>query len=287
YRKFDTQFLRLMEDDPEAVNPLPVTVIARDRLTFPIEGAPARRGEAPDIAPWQRWNDYGIGLLRKPGVGELRQAEQAFARVEALGRGDGALNLARVYLREGRVDDAAAALARAGESTDVMPWVVAWFNAQVDRQNGFLDEAIGQLDNILEGRFAAARERGFDFSRDYRVLNELALTYYERARLSRSERLRARRDADLQAARAAYDRVLTIDPENLAAHYGLAQVHGALGQGPEADYHRARHARYKPDDNAADRAIAAARQRYPEAARAADPTVIYPLAPPLTPPAAR
>ncbi len=278
YRKFDTRFLSLMQDDPDVVNTLPITVIARDRLSFPV-GGEAVVAAAPEVPAWQRWNDYGIGLLRKPGVGELRQAEQAFATVEGLGRGDGSLNLARAYLREGRVDEAAQALARAAGSADVMPWVVAWFNAQVDRQNGFLDEAIGQLEAIVGNRYAQARERGFDFAADYRVLNELALTHYQRARALRGERQRAGRESDLEAARAWYSRTLELDPENLAAHYGLAQVYAALGQDPQADYHRAQHARYKPDDNAADLAIAAARRAYPEAARAADATVIYPLSP--------
>jgi hypothetical protein len=37
------------------------------------------------------------------------------------------------------------------------------------------------------------------------------------------------------------------------------------------------HARYKPDDNAGDRAIALARARYPAANKAAEAVVIYPL----------
>ncbi len=35
---------------------------------------------------WERWNDYGIGLLRQGKKGESRQAEAAFAEVEKLGR---------------------------------------------------------------------------------------------------------------------------------------------------------------------------------------------------------
>src|SRR5688500_19195911 len=48
-----------------------------------------------------------------PAKGELRQAEEAFAEVEALKRPDGPLNRARVYLREGRLDEATDALRRA------------------------------------------------------------------------------------------------------------------------------------------------------------------------------
>ena len=68
----------------------------------------------PAQPAWERWNDYGIGLLLEGNAGsekgELRQAEAAFAEVERLGRPEGPLNLARVYHKEGRLDDAAQAL---------------------------------------------------------------------------------------------------------------------------------------------------------------------------------
>ena len=41
--------------------------------------------------------------------------------------------------------------------------------------------------------------------------------------------------------------------------------------------HRRLHARYKRDDNAADRAVRLARERYPAADHAAEALVIYPL----------
>ena len=69
------------------------------------------------------------------------------------------------------------------------------------------------------------------------------------------------------------------DPENVAAHYGLAQAYADLGREAEAATHRALHAKYKPDDNARDRAVALARRRDPAADRAANSVVIYPLKP--------
>ena len=50
-----------------------------------------------------------------------------------------------------------------------------------------------------------------------------------------------------------------------------------LGDTARSEEHRALHNRYKPDDNARDRAVAAARGKYPAANNAAEPTVIYPL----------
>ena len=70
---------------------------------------------------------------------------------------------------------------------------------------------------------------------------------------------------------------LELDPENVAAHYNLSQIYAALGDDAEAAAHRKLHAKYKPDDNARDLAIAAARIRYPAANRAAEAVVIYDL----------
>lgn len=283
YRKFDTPYLRLFRDDASAVNDLPVVTIAEDRVLLPVAGtaAPAS-AEAPPVVqpvpPWQRWNDYGIGLLRKGGSGQLRQAEEAFRRVEALGRADGPLNLARVYLREGRLDDAVASLERAAAHEPAAPpWSVAWFTAQVNRQNGFLDEAIAGFRDLAETRYADARRRGFDFSSDYRLLNALGETLLERSRLERGEASAAGRDLLLREAVDWYQRSLRLDPENVAAHYGVAQAYALLGDEPAAARHRALHSRYKPDDNARDRAVSLARRRDPAADHAANPVVVYDL----------
>ena len=99
-------------------------------VVFPVGDAPAPKNPDSPILLWQRWNDYGIGGLLKggdagPAKGELRQAEEAFAQVEALKRPDGPLNRARVYLREGRLDEAAEALRRAASfDPPAPPWSI-------------------------------------------------------------------------------------------------------------------------------------------------------------------
>jgi len=235
--------------------------------------------EEPKGRPlWQRWNDYGIGLLRKPRKSQLRQAEEAFTQVEALGRGDGALNLARVYVAEGQLDEAALALRRAGTGENpAYPWTIAWFSALVDKQNGYLDQAITELDNVVDTRFTEARKRGFDFSEDYRALNELGETLFERARQQRGESRKPVRDKLLQAAVARFQAVLRIDPENVTAHYDLAQIYQTLGDTAQALAQRQLHARYKADDNAMDYAVAEHRLTHPAADHAAEPVVIYDL----------
>jgi len=66
-------------------------------------------------------------------------------------------------------------------------WVVAWLNGQVNKQNGFLDKAITEFRGILEDRGPELDRRGFDFSKDYVVINELGQTLFERAKLERSD----------------------------------------------------------------------------------------------------
>jgi len=280
YRKFDADFMRYVQGDAYEGNTLPVAVIATDEVTLAVAG-PAREagGGRDDVAEWERWNDYGIGLLRQgKGKGALRQAAEAFAQVEALGRGDGALNLARVYYREGRLDEAAAALQRAAAApVPAVPWTIAWFTALVDRENGHLEEATRTLEAIAATRFADARQRLFDFGYDVRVLNTLGRTYYERARGARGAQRREERLQLLHSARAWFAKTLAIDIEDLAAHYNLALVYEELGDEVAAERHRRLHEKYRPDEHAVARAASLHRRLNPAADHAASELTIYDL----------
>jgi hypothetical protein len=167
YRKFDTIYMNYVLGHGytnglpfQVTNELPITTIASDTVTFPLEGAgPLAAANPPSAIPaWQRWNDYGIGLLlegdKGSEKGELIQAAQAFAEVEKLGRADGPLNLARVYFKEGRLDDTVAALGRATRFQPPAPrWTAAWLNGLVNKQNGYLDQAVKEFRGILEDRY--------------------------------------------------------------------------------------------------------------------------------------
>jgi hypothetical protein len=310
YRKFDAGFVDFVarqarpgdtvtlgqRPGESVVNTLPITTLAEDTVTLPLAGGSAAEtgpGVVPgEIPEWQRWNDYGIGLLVK-GKAELRQAEEAFVQVERLGRYDGPLNLARVFLAEGRIDEAAAAIERAATHRDppAPPWTLAWLAGQVSRQQGDLEQAEASFRKVLEDQTPEMIARGFDFSRDYEVRNLLALTLYDRARRLRGPAAAAERRGLLEQAAAEFERTLTLDTENVVAHYNLGLIHGELGDEAVAEEHRQLHARYKRDDNAADRAVRLARERYPWADHAAEAVVIYPLdrdgAPGLPPAAAR
>jgi tetratricopeptide (TPR) repeat protein len=279
YRKFDTTYMKIVYGE-DYVNTLPILTLAHDRIELPVAGGEAPAQTSP-IDPWQRWNDYGIGLLRKGGKtkGELAGAEYAFQQVEALGRPDGPINLARVYLAQGTVQDQAiAALERAAAfDPPAPPWLVAWFSGLVDKQNGNLDRAIESFRSIVTADTAELRERGFDFSKDWRVWNELGQTLVERARMERGDARREAREVLLRDAAACFEKTLTLDAEDAAAHYNLAQVSRELGDAEKAAFHLERYQIYKPDDNARDRAIAVARAADPAANHAAEAIVIYDL----------
>lgn len=284
YRKFDTIYMKHVFGD-DRVNDLPILTLATDRIVFPVavDGtAAAPAAQTSPIEPWQRWYDYGIALSRTAdraaGRGLLRQSEEAFAEVEQLGRAEGPLGRARVYLREGRLDEAAEALRLTATATPpAYPWSIAWFSGLVAKQQGNLDEAIEQFRTVIDSDWALAHERGFDFSRDDRVRIELAETLIERARTERGVSGGQRRLEFLDEAERHLQAALAEDSEIATAHYLLAQVYLDRGDEAKANGHLDLHARYKGDDNSRDRAINQARMKYPAADKAAEAVVFFDL----------
>ena len=80
----------------------------------------------------------------------------------------------------------------------------------------------------------------------------------------------------MRAAEARFQSALEIDPENVTAHYGLAQVYARLGDTAREAEHRALHARFKPDDSAG-HVINLHRRQNPAANHAAESIVVYDL----------
>ncbi|WP_406699617.1 tetratricopeptide repeat protein [Singulisphaera sp. Ch08] len=222
YRKFDRTYMDFIFGKGKGPA-LPTVVMAADSVQLPVNGkAPGTIEASPIKEVWQRWNDYGIGLLLEGGdkggqKGELKQAEPIFRKVAELGRIDGWVNLARLYLKEGRIGEARDAIEKAAtQPQPPAPWVIHWLTGQINERNGRLDEAIASYEAILG---TTVPERGFDFSLDYEVVNALGGASYARARLepvASEERL-----TYLRKSIAAYRRTLAIDTENVAAHYGL------------------------------------------------------------------
>jgi tetratricopeptide (TPR) repeat protein len=294
YRKFDTQYMDFVakqneklgqmirghESGQDYTNKLPVTTMATDTVIFPIAGSDVSvDNPTRDIPPWQRWNDYGIGLLLK-GKAELRQAEEAFKEVEKLDRYDGPINLTRVLNTEGRVDEAVEALNRADKyrDTEGFPrWTWAWLSGMINSQQGRLQEAEQNFRSVLEDSTEETRKRGFDFSIDIEVINARGRNLFDlgTVRLRQDQPDEARQNFDL--AIEQFQKTLTIDPENVTAHFNLHRLFETIGDESRASEHQTLHLRYKPDDNATGRAIRLAREKYPAADHAAEAVVKYSL----------
>jgi tetratricopeptide (TPR) repeat protein len=305
YRKFDHEYVDFFTraakegDKPfpglnpkrpkvePVVNKFPITTMAADKITLPVEGFDAKVTNPPSPIKdeWQRWNDYGIGLFLEGKKGELRQSEEVFKKVAAMGRFDGHINLARLYQLDGRLDEATEMLnaASASKAADLPFWTINWLKGTVNSQQGHLTDAIENYRSVLTDRSPLMIERGYDFSRDYRVINDLAKTLFEQSKRLRGASQKEEQRRLREEARDYYLRTLELDSEDVAAHFGLSLIYEVLGEKELAEQHRALHERYKPDDNAGDEAVAIARARYPHANAAAEAVVIYPLRRPGAP----
>jgi len=271
YRKFDVNYMQFVRGSAHQDNDLPITTLAEDRVTFPVHG-PDGSGVVAPVPAWQRWNDYGIGLLHAGSGRLLKQAEHAFQQVEKLGRAEGPVNLARMGLRDGRLDAAATALRRARTMKPPgAEWSLRWFGAMIDWHAGRLDHAVEGFDQLRGLDTPETRRRGFDFSQDDRLLIALGSARFERGRATGEEA------EDLAAAEQLFRQVLQRDPENVHAHHLLSQWHRHQGNDTRARHHQILHDRFRPDENARDRAVRAARRRYPAADHASRDVVIHDL----------
>ncbi|MFQ5731345.1 MAG: multiheme c-type cytochrome [Planctomycetaceae bacterium] len=288
YRKFDREYMAVVanslspRDKPlrgnrpgkPYVNGLPIVTIAEDSVTFPVRGGPLNvKNDKPDVPAWQRWNDYGIGLLLKTKSGtnksaELKQAAAAFREVEKLGRYDGPLNLARVLLQEageGQLEEAVEAVNRAAAYTNpsAPPWTLAWFRAVVLRQHGRLEEAERNLRSFLDVRTAEMKRRGFDFRRDYIAINLLGETLIQRANRAFAQQRKNEGETLLREAVQQFRKTLAIDAENHTAHFNLQLVYALLGEKKLSEKHALLAETYNRDDGDGSEAIGLARIERP------------------------
>ena len=239
YRKFDYKYMELVHKGKE-VPKLPIVDMCTDSILLPIEGgADVPAQESPVKPAWQRWNDYGIAAYIEGGAGAKRgntkQAEAAFKKLLTLDVKDavphGHLNLARVYIDDGRLEAAAVELEAAKACDPPAPWwKIAWFGALVNSENDKnLDSAIADLEKIVDpaNRDAVARR---NFTKDYIVLNRLANMQFKRAIAETGEAQKA----GLRTVIATSEKAEAIDSEDVVSHAMLRQCYGILGKKPVA-----------------------------------------------------
>ncbi|MGD0788361.1 MAG: tetratricopeptide repeat protein [Terracidiphilus sp.] len=236
YRRFNQHFIDYAMDQKQY--PLPIVDMASETKTFKIgENAP----QPPDPSEnkeWMRWNNYGIGLL---DAQQYQASVHAFERVAALrpDYADAFTNMAVVEIAWEKYDDAKSNLAKALALLPGDPRAL-YYRALVERNAGQVAEAIADLEAVL-AKYPRAKD----------ALRELGFSYYQKH--------------DYAAARAAYERLQAVDPDDLAAHYQLAILYRRLGEKAKAAIESAKFADQKDDPTASVYALEFLR-KHPEVA---------------------
>jgi tetratricopeptide (TPR) repeat protein len=208
----------------EKIPDLPIVALAEDNVTLNVMAH-----DAPVPAPntvlraddWQRWNDYGIGLLLQ---GDLKGAQAAFEKVTEIDpkNPDGWVNIGRAAVQEGDMDRARTVLAKALSLTPDLARA-HFFYAKVLRSDGRYDEVADHLRKVLT-----------QYPRDRVALNDLGRILFLQ-----------RKYAD---AVNVLQSVLAVDPEDLQAHYNLMLCYNGLGDQKQAHEHEVRYLRFKADE---------------------------------------
>ena len=210
----------------EKIPDLPIVTVAHNEVTIDVLPASAPAPQ-PRIdlkkGDWQRWNDYGIGLLLQ---GDLKAAQAAFEKVTEADpqNPDGWVNIGRAALQEGDVARARIVLEKALALSPNLARA-HFFYAGVLRQDGDYDGAAQHLAKVLA-----------QYPRDRVAINNLGRVQFLQ-----------RKYAD---AVKTLQQVLAIDPEDLQAHYNLMLCYNGLGDEKMAKEHQARYLRFKADESA-------------------------------------
>ena len=207
---------------------LPTTVMAENEAFLLVvdRDAPLPGSSQPETESGVlrgRWNDYGIGLLLQ---GDTRAAAAAFRRVMALDPlyPDGPVNVARALLREGDVEAAVPLLERALELEPALA-----------RAHYFLGTALRTLGRYEEAlrHFEVARVQ---YPRDRVVLGQIGRVHFLERRF--------------EDAVATFKEVLSVDPEDLQAHYNLMLAYRGMGDLELAALEENLYDRFKADESA-------------------------------------
>lgn len=223
----------------KTVPDLPTFVLSENDVTLnvlPANAAPVQPKIQLQGDDWTRWNDYGIGLFLQ---GDLKGARQAFDQITKIDakNPDGWVNLGRVAVREGDMDQARVVLQKA---LALKPDLARanYFYARVLRSDGNYNGAADRLQKVLA-----------QYPRDRVALNDLGRVLFLQRKYSDAV-------AELQ-------QVLSIDPEDLKAHYNLMLCYQGLGQADKAQHEQKEYLRFKADE-ASQALTGVYRQLHPE-----------------------
>ena len=209
----------------EPIPDLPVVTLAEGNASLTVDSTGTGRTHAlrVELLDWERWNDYGIGLLLQ---GDLRGAVVAFTRAtEADPKNyDGFVNIGRALVQEGDLQGARAALDKALALSPNLARA-HFFYSRVLRAEGRYDDALSHLREVMA-----------QYPRDRVVHNDAGRILFLQKKYAEAIR-------ELQ-------HVLEIDPEDLQAHYNLMLCYSGLGRKDRAEAHQKLYLRFKADESA-------------------------------------
>ncbi len=170
----------------------------------------------------ERWNDWGIGLLLQ---GDLKGAEYAFQRVTEAEPEypDGWVNVARALIQEGETEAARPYIEKALALKPQLARAL-FFKAMIEKDSGDYDGALRDL-----------AEAGRQYPRDRVVLNQTGRILFVERRFAEAVEV--------------LNQTLSVDPEDLQAHYTLMLCYRGLGKNDAAAREEKLFRRFKADES--------------------------------------
>ena len=226
-RKFAfTQSLQGVSAKAEQIPDVPIVTVAHHEVAIDVlpANAPVPQPKTQLVKEdWQRWNDYGIGLLLQ---GDLKAAQAAFEKVTEVDpqNPDGWLNIGRAALQEGDLARARTVLDKA-----------LALNPQLARTNFFYGSLLKSTGSYQEAakHFQVVLSQ---YPHDRVALNNLGRVEFLERKYSDAVK--------------TLQQVLAVDPEDLQAHYNLMLCYNGLGDEKMSKEHQARYLRFKADESA-------------------------------------
>jgi len=216
---------KMVAGELKTVPNLPVITVAEDTKVLnvtakTVAAAPPKVTLAKE--DWSRWNDYGIGLFLQ---GDLKGAAAAFQKAADIDpqNPDGWVNIGRALVQEGDIGGARTVLEKA---LALRPGLARanFFYARVLKEEGKYDDALARLRDVL-----------VQYPRDRVVRNEVGRILFLQKKYA--------------AAVAEFNQTLSIDPEDLQAHYNLMLCYSGIGDETRANEHKERYLRFKADES--------------------------------------
>jgi tetratricopeptide (TPR) repeat protein len=210
----------------EKIPDVPIVALAENEVQLAVLSRSTPTPQAKvSLQPddWQRWNDYGIGLLLQ---GDLQNAQAAFQKVTEIDpkNPDGWVNIGRAAVQEGDMERARTVLDKAlSLSPDLAR--AHFFYAKVLRADGNYNGAADHLRKVTA-----------QYPRDRVALNDLGRILFLQRKY--------------KDAAQVLQQVLAVDPEDLQAHYNLMLCYNGLGDDKHAHEHQVRYLRFKADESA-------------------------------------